>query len=240
MTLALRIDAAGAELARIAQEHVPAAFASSFGAEDMVLLDLIARQARTIGVFTLDTGRLPEETHALIARSRRHFGLPIDVFCPDATAAKEWEAYLDGIRISAISESIAQQSALRFLAQRDAASVSSFEDLAARRLERGLARLELAADRQPGLQPAVLDHEHAVAPARVDRDRERAPAGRAHLGTLSQSARNLARPRSVSGCLASWSRTDSGQVATWAPSRAAWWTCIGWRTEATSTSVSNA
>jgi phosphoadenosine phosphosulfate reductase len=84
MTLGQRIDDAAALLARIEREHAPAVFASSFGAEDMVLLDLLARHARGIGVFTLDTGRLPEETHALIARSRRHFGLPIDVYMPDA------------------------------------------------------------------------------------------------------------------------------------------------------------
>ena len=48
--------------ARAAAAHPPAVLASSFGAEDMVLLDLIARDALPIGVFTLDTGRLPEET----------------------------------------------------------------------------------------------------------------------------------------------------------------------------------
>jgi hypothetical protein len=59
--------------------------ASSFGAEDMVLLDLIAQHAPTIGVFTLDTGRLPEETHALIDRARDRYGIAIDVQFPDAT-----------------------------------------------------------------------------------------------------------------------------------------------------------
>jgi phosphoadenosine phosphosulfate reductase len=88
MTLGQRTDDAAALLARIEREHAPAVFASSFGAEDMVLLDLLARYARGIGVFTLDTGRLPEETHALIARSRRHFGLPIDVYMPDAARAE--------------------------------------------------------------------------------------------------------------------------------------------------------
>ncbi len=62
----------------------PAVFASSFGAEDMVLLDLIARHALPIRVFTLDTGRLPEETYALIDRARERYRLPIDVYTPDA------------------------------------------------------------------------------------------------------------------------------------------------------------
>ena len=62
----------------------PRCFASSFGAEDMVLIDLIATHALPIRVFTLDTGRLPEETHALIDRARERYGLPIDVYAPDA------------------------------------------------------------------------------------------------------------------------------------------------------------
>jgi phosphoadenosine phosphosulfate reductase len=33
--------------------------ASSFGAEDMVLVDLIARNALPIGIFTLDTDAFP-------------------------------------------------------------------------------------------------------------------------------------------------------------------------------------
>ncbi|MFO1398929.1 MAG: phosphoadenylyl-sulfate reductase [Burkholderiales bacterium] len=103
MNLAQRIDAAAAELARIAREHAPAVFASSFGAEDMVVLDLLARHARGIGVFTLDTGRLPEETHALVARSRRHFGLPIDVYVPDAAAL---EAFVRTHGVNAFYDSV--------------------------------------------------------------------------------------------------------------------------------------
>ena len=50
-------------LRRIERTQSPTAFACSFGAEDMVVLDAIAKSARRIEVFTLDTGRLPEETH---------------------------------------------------------------------------------------------------------------------------------------------------------------------------------
>jgi phosphoadenosine phosphosulfate reductase len=80
--LDLRIEAAHASLAAIAQEHAPAVLASSFGAEDMVLVDLIARHALPIGIFTLDTGRLPEQTLALIDRVRDRYVLPVDVFSP--------------------------------------------------------------------------------------------------------------------------------------------------------------
>ena len=86
MTLETKTNDAVALLRRIAATHAPAALASSFGAEDMVVADLIARHALPIGIFTLDTGRLPEETHALIERTRERYGLPIEVYAPDTHA----------------------------------------------------------------------------------------------------------------------------------------------------------
>ena len=71
-------------LRNIAARHAPAVLATGFGAEGMVLIDLIARHALPIPIFTLDTGRLPEETYALIDRTRQRYGLPIDVYAPDA------------------------------------------------------------------------------------------------------------------------------------------------------------
>jgi phosphoadenosine phosphosulfate reductase len=81
---------ATALLQRVATRHAPAALASSFGAEDMVLIDLIARHALPIAVFTLDTGRLPDETYALIDRVREHYQLPIDVHYPDARPLEDY------------------------------------------------------------------------------------------------------------------------------------------------------
>jgi phosphoadenosine phosphosulfate reductase len=78
-----RTDQAVAFLRQIAARHIPTVFASSFGAEDMVVIDLIARNALRIRIFTIDTGRLPEETHALIERTRDRYRLPIDIFTPD-------------------------------------------------------------------------------------------------------------------------------------------------------------
>jgi phosphoadenosine phosphosulfate reductase len=78
-----RIADAVDALREIADHHAPAVFASSFGAEDMVAIDLIAKHRLPIRVFTLDTGRLPDETHALIDRTRKRYGLPVDVYAPD-------------------------------------------------------------------------------------------------------------------------------------------------------------
>jgi phosphoadenosine phosphosulfate reductase len=60
------------------------ALAASFGPEDVVLLDLLAGIEPRPRVFTLDTGRLPQETHDLIDQIRRRYGIEIEVFLPQA------------------------------------------------------------------------------------------------------------------------------------------------------------
>jgi phosphoadenosine phosphosulfate reductase len=70
-----------------------AAFACSFGAEDMVLLDMIARARRPNGegirIFTLDTGRLFPETYDLLEKARQRYGIPIHVVFPDAAEVEK-------------------------------------------------------------------------------------------------------------------------------------------------------
>ncbi len=68
MTLQAKIDQTVALLKQIEADFSPATFANSFGAEDMVLTDLIAKHAPRIEVFTLDTGRLPAETYDLMQK----------------------------------------------------------------------------------------------------------------------------------------------------------------------------
>lgn len=70
-------------LTEIAQRHERPAFASSLSAEDMVVTDAIARLGLPIDVFTLDTGRLHEETVALIGEVRSRYGLEVPTFRPD-------------------------------------------------------------------------------------------------------------------------------------------------------------
>lgn len=70
-------------IARIAGDFAPAAFATSLGAEDQVLTDLIARSKAPIAIFTLDTGRLPEETYRLIQEVREHYGIAIRAHAPE-------------------------------------------------------------------------------------------------------------------------------------------------------------
>lgn len=79
-------------LRRAVQEYAPVALASSLGAEDMLLTDLIWRHDLPIEIFTLDTGRLPIETHALLARVERHYGRRIQLFMPNAEEVEHYVA----------------------------------------------------------------------------------------------------------------------------------------------------
>lgn len=60
--------------------------ATSLGAEDMVLTDLIARNHIPVAIGTLETGALHEQTVALIARIEAHYGLQVEVYRPQAEA----------------------------------------------------------------------------------------------------------------------------------------------------------
>lgn len=64
--------------------------ASSFGPEDVVLLDAFDALGRFPRVVTLDTGRLPQATHDLVARLREHFpALSLETHFPDAETVGE-------------------------------------------------------------------------------------------------------------------------------------------------------
>jgi thioredoxin-dependent adenylylsulfate APS reductase len=59
------------------------AIATSFQKEDMVVVDLAARTGKPFRVFTLDTGRLPEETYGMIDVVRQRYGVVVEVVSPD-------------------------------------------------------------------------------------------------------------------------------------------------------------
>lgn len=81
--LAAKIEAAIEVLKEIERDYSPAVLATSFGAEDMVLLDLICKHAPGIEVFTLDTGRLPKETYELMQEVKTHYQKEVQVYYPD-------------------------------------------------------------------------------------------------------------------------------------------------------------
>lgn len=59
------------------------ALGTAFQDEGMVLLDLASRLDPRVRVFTLDTGRLPDETHRFIERVGDRYGVEVEVYLPD-------------------------------------------------------------------------------------------------------------------------------------------------------------
>lgn len=60
------------------------AISAAFIVEDMVVIDLAHKIDPTVRVFTLDTGRLPQETYELMDEVRGRYGIDIEVHFPDA------------------------------------------------------------------------------------------------------------------------------------------------------------
>lgn len=87
-------------------------FANSFGAEDMVLTDIIMRNQLGIEIFSLDTGRLPTETYDLMAKTEQTYETRLKVYFPQATAV---ETYVCTNGINAFYESIDLRKACCFM-----------------------------------------------------------------------------------------------------------------------------
>jgi len=64
------------------------ALSSSLGIEDQVLTDMIMKTAPEIQIFTLDTGRLFQETHDIIERTSRKYKKKIEVLFPEKEAVE--------------------------------------------------------------------------------------------------------------------------------------------------------
>ncbi|HKY07484.1 MAG TPA: phosphoadenylyl-sulfate reductase [Candidatus Binatia bacterium] len=73
-----------------AKFHPRLSLACSFQAEGSVLIDLIYRlRGSDFRVFTLDTGRLNQETYDCIEAIRARYGIEIEVFFPDAAQVED-------------------------------------------------------------------------------------------------------------------------------------------------------
>jgi len=76
--------AVGARLAAGLARHGRLVYSNSLGAEAMVLTDIIWSEFPGIDVFSIDTGRLHEETYSLIERLQQRYGRRLRLVHPDA------------------------------------------------------------------------------------------------------------------------------------------------------------
>lgn len=105
MSVEAKAAAVAVLLERIQNKFSPATCASSLGAEDMVLTDLISKFAPGISIFSLDTGRLNPETYDLLAKAQETYGAKVSmkVFTPQAEAIQQ---YVEANGINAFYDSV--------------------------------------------------------------------------------------------------------------------------------------
>jgi phosphoadenosine phosphosulfate reductase len=77
--LAWAIDRFGKELA----------ICCSFQVDGCALIDMAHKIDPNIRVFTIDTGRMPQETYDLIDRYRVRYGIKVEVFMPDTAVVQQ-------------------------------------------------------------------------------------------------------------------------------------------------------
>tara|TARA_B110000467_G_scaffold58963_1_gene53877 strand:- start:785 stop:1471 length:687 start_codon:yes stop_codon:yes gene_type:complete len=112
MSLSQKVEEAKVLLDSVNKNYAPVVFANSFGAEDMVLTDLIGRNFPNISMFTLDTGRLPEETHSLMKEVEDRYNIETKIYFPESVAV---EKYVVENGLNGFYDSIAQRKACCFM-----------------------------------------------------------------------------------------------------------------------------
>jgi thioredoxin-dependent adenylylsulfate APS reductase len=65
------------------------ALCTSFQSTGMVILDMAWRLYPQVRVFTIDTGRLPQETYDLMERVRERYGVHVEVYFPEAAQVEQ-------------------------------------------------------------------------------------------------------------------------------------------------------
>ncbi len=69
--------------------HGPVELACSFSVEDVVIIDMAHNLELPLGLFALDTGRLPEETYEVAEAISERYRLKIDWFFPRCEAVEQ-------------------------------------------------------------------------------------------------------------------------------------------------------
>ncbi len=86
-TKALSIEESFAFLAKEYQGKI--VFSTSFGQEDQVITALIAKNSFPISIFTLDTGRLFQETYDVFHKTKKKYGVEIQVYFPETLSVEK-------------------------------------------------------------------------------------------------------------------------------------------------------
>src|ERR1700686_655087 len=104
--LAAKVAASLALLRQGVHDYGRVVYASSLGAEAMVLPDLIWTQVPQVDIVSIDTGRLPEETLTLLERLERRYQRRIKLYYPDPQAVQN---YVRAHRINGFYNSLGER-----------------------------------------------------------------------------------------------------------------------------------
>ena len=69
--------------------HPRLALSSSFSVEDVALIDMLSKLNPKFRVFTLDTGRLDQETYNLTDKMRMRYNIEIEVYYPNTASVEK-------------------------------------------------------------------------------------------------------------------------------------------------------
>jgi phosphoadenosine phosphosulfate reductase len=130
-------------LRSIVAQHKDVRFATSLAAEDMVLTHAIARAGLGIQLFTLDTGRLHQETLDFMATIEHHYGITIRKVAP---RPGDVEAYIAKYGLNGFYESEAAKKAcceVRKVIPLNAALSGADAWLSGQRREQAVTRAQL-------------------------------------------------------------------------------------------------
>jgi phosphoadenosine phosphosulfate reductase len=87
-------------------------FSSSLGQEDQVLTDVIFKNDIDVSIFTLDTGRLFNETYELLDKTMARYKKPIKVYFPEAA---DVENFVTAKGVNSFYESVENRKACCFI-----------------------------------------------------------------------------------------------------------------------------
>lgn len=107
-----RIDATVRILEQAVRDHSPVTYSCSLGLEGVVLADLIWTRFPEIDIFTLDTGRLHEETRLLLERLEIRYQRSMRVVYPDAA---DLEGYVAQHGMNGFYKSLEQRKSCCFV-----------------------------------------------------------------------------------------------------------------------------
>jgi phosphoadenosine phosphosulfate reductase len=74
----------------LSQHEEKLAFSTALGEEDQVITHMIAKGKLPIRIFTLDTGRLFNETYDLLDLTQKNYNVKVEVYFPQAQAVEKY------------------------------------------------------------------------------------------------------------------------------------------------------